>query len=312
MVLRSESVIHGALLPYCESRAAEIVMALLACASQLYGACGAAADEPPADERCALEAGPSHTVARIVDAETIVVDDGSEVRLIGALAPRSPSPGAADWPPERAAREALERLLARPQRRAQVCGAAERPLWAPAGSRLRCRRSAKRSGFRGVCSRRGSSECMRSPATPRASPKCWRWKAKARGVRGASGLSRPTGCSRRPIVGELLRRRNRLEVVEGVVRDVAFTGGRVYLNFGATGAATSRPSCRPASCADRRRRSRASRHSSARVLGCAAGSSGATARRSRLRPWAKSRLDGPGEAENEKRPVVAQPGAPDQ
>ena len=50
-------------------------------------------------------------MVRIADAETIVMDDGAEVRLIGALAPRSTSPGAAEWPPERAAREALERLL---------------------------------------------------------------------------------------------------------------------------------------------------------------------------------------------------------
>src|SRR5688500_18451436 len=38
---------------------------------------------------CELEAGPRRTVARVVDGETLALDDGSEVRLVGALAPRA-------------------------------------------------------------------------------------------------------------------------------------------------------------------------------------------------------------------------------
>ncbi len=69
----------------------------------------------PAVERtaCALEPGPTRAVANIIDAETIRLDDGSEVRLIGALAPRPPdaSLDVSFWPPERDARAELERLL---------------------------------------------------------------------------------------------------------------------------------------------------------------------------------------------------------
>lgn len=58
---------------------------------------------------CRLEPGPRRTVARIIDGETLALDDGSEVRLAGALAPRAYDASAEtnDWPPERDAVEAL-------------------------------------------------------------------------------------------------------------------------------------------------------------------------------------------------------------
>lgn len=63
--------------------------------------------------------GERHNVVAVVDAETLRLDDGSELRLIGAMAPRNPADDAplqhgatADerWPPEVAAREALSSL----------------------------------------------------------------------------------------------------------------------------------------------------------------------------------------------------------
>jgi len=66
-----------------------------------------------AAEPCALAAGPSHAVVRALDGETLLLDDGQEVRLIGALAPQPDVLGAdpADWPPAREALEALQRLI---------------------------------------------------------------------------------------------------------------------------------------------------------------------------------------------------------
>lgn len=76
------------------------------------GLCGhlaaAAAAEP-----CALQTGSSHAVARVIDGETLLLDDGQEVRLIGALAPK-PDALAADadeWPPARDAARALKELV---------------------------------------------------------------------------------------------------------------------------------------------------------------------------------------------------------
>ncbi len=60
-----------------------------------------------------LQSGPMRTVTRVLDGETMVLDDGTELRLIGALAPRAidadAEPGT--WPAETAAAEALRVLV---------------------------------------------------------------------------------------------------------------------------------------------------------------------------------------------------------
>jgi len=60
-----------------------------------------------------LVAGPTRSVTRIIDAETVALDDGSELRLIGALAPRAIDSGAEPgrWPPEIAAKAELSALV---------------------------------------------------------------------------------------------------------------------------------------------------------------------------------------------------------
>jgi endonuclease YncB( thermonuclease family) len=67
-----------------------------------------------AAEACALEAGSSHGVLRAVDGETLLLDDGQEVRLIGALAPKPDIPTAEDrdWPPAGEALRMLETIVA--------------------------------------------------------------------------------------------------------------------------------------------------------------------------------------------------------
>jgi endonuclease YncB( thermonuclease family) len=62
---------------------------------------------------CKLESGPVRAVARVLDGETVRLDDASEVRLVGTLAPRAIDVGAAggDWPPAEAARQALAWLV---------------------------------------------------------------------------------------------------------------------------------------------------------------------------------------------------------
>ncbi len=64
-------------------------------------------------EPCRLETGTTHSVAKVIDGETLALEDGREVRLIGALAPKAIEVGAeaGSWPPEAAAREALAALV---------------------------------------------------------------------------------------------------------------------------------------------------------------------------------------------------------
>ena len=68
---------------------------------------------------CVLERGPERTVARVIDAETVALDDGSTVRLAGILAPRARDAGVGPglWLAEQAAFKALEDfVVAKPVR----------------------------------------------------------------------------------------------------------------------------------------------------------------------------------------------------
>ena len=66
----------------------------------------------PAIADCRLEPGPQRTVIQALDGETLRLDDGSEVRLSGALAPRGQDVGADEqsWAPASAAKAALAAL----------------------------------------------------------------------------------------------------------------------------------------------------------------------------------------------------------
>jgi micrococcal nuclease len=61
---------------------------------------------------CQLDVGPEKTVVRILDGETLALDDGSHVRLVGVLAPRADDPTVADGSTrvEQAGVRALEAL----------------------------------------------------------------------------------------------------------------------------------------------------------------------------------------------------------
>jgi endonuclease YncB( thermonuclease family) len=61
---------------------------------------------------CTVTRGDTRAVARIVDGETLLLDDGRRVRLIGALAPRAGDVGAepGSWPPESETRATLATL----------------------------------------------------------------------------------------------------------------------------------------------------------------------------------------------------------
>lgn len=74
-------------------------------------ACGPARGETQACD--GLQAGPALTVAQVLDGETLLLHDGTQLRLIGALAPHGSDAGARPqaWPFEVAARAELEALV---------------------------------------------------------------------------------------------------------------------------------------------------------------------------------------------------------
>ncbi len=87
----------------------------------LLTAASSATGQAAPDLKCGLEPGPLRAVAEVLDGETVRLDDGKLVRLIGALAPRGrdarvglgshDSGREADWPPATASRAALQELI---------------------------------------------------------------------------------------------------------------------------------------------------------------------------------------------------------
>ncbi len=76
-------------------------------------ACLAGHASVAASESCAPDLGPTHEVVRVIDGETFELDDGREVRLIGAMAPRPNALTVAmeTWPPAREASRAAADLV---------------------------------------------------------------------------------------------------------------------------------------------------------------------------------------------------------
>lgn len=68
----------------------------------------------PVSGSCRVEAGPKRAVVRVIDAETLLLDDGKQMRLVGALAPDAVEQGSSadTWLPDVAARERLAALVA--------------------------------------------------------------------------------------------------------------------------------------------------------------------------------------------------------
>jgi len=179
-----------------------------------------------------LEAGPTRTVTRIVDGETVALDDGTELRLIGVLAPRAIDAGAdpGTWPMETAAREALRGLVLgqsielafagervdryrRQQAHAFLSGGEGR-RWVQ-GHLLE-------HGFARAHTVAGNLACgqqLLAAERPAREARRGLWAEAAYQIREAN---KPT---------ELLRYRTTFQIIEGKVVRVAEARGTIYLNF---------------------------------------------------------------------------------
>jgi endonuclease YncB( thermonuclease family) len=190
-----------------------------------------AAEDVASQRTCAgLQPGPTRTITRILDGETVALDDGTELRLIGALAPRAvdvaAEPGA--WPLEIAAREALSALVL--GKSIELAFASERmdrygrlqaqAFLIEADARRWVQGDLLEQGLARAYALAGNRGCARELlAAERAAREAYR------GV-GGSGLHHaPRGPA------ELLRHRTTFQVVEGRIVRVAQVRGVIYLNF---------------------------------------------------------------------------------
>jgi endonuclease YncB( thermonuclease family) len=179
-----------------------------------------------------LSPGPSRTVARIIDGETVTLDDGAELRLIGALAPRAIDAGAeaGTWPAEAKAREGLTALVLgksvelgfggdRADRYGRLLAHAflvegDRRHWVQA--QMLERGLARAYALPG---HRACADALLSAERTARSSALGLWAEAAYQVRRADNP------------GELLRYRATFQLVEGRVARVAQARGTIYLNF---------------------------------------------------------------------------------
>jgi len=209
---------------------------LLAAAAALLllsplGERGEAAEGAPA---CAAqETGPPRTVVRIVDAETVLLDDGAELRLVGALAPRAIDVGAVagTWPMEVAALAELRALLL--GKTVGLVFAEERTdrygrlqalvVWQDGDRKRWAQAHMLEQGLARAYVARGMRACADALLGAERGAREQRhglWAEAAYQVRQAD----------RP--GELLGHRGSFQVVQGRVTRVGQGRAAIYLNFG--------------------------------------------------------------------------------
>ncbi|MGQ0455748.1 MAG: thermonuclease family protein [Hyphomicrobium sp.] len=183
---------------------------------------------------CTLAPGPLRTVVRIVDAETLTLDDGAEVRLIGALAPRAADAGAAagQWPPENEAREFLSSLtLGRRVRLAYDRRRADRY-----GRRLSHVFLADRGAtdwVQGAMLEAGMARAYGLPENFACAHELDAHERAARKARRGLWSNYIYSAKSAQRTALLMRLRFRYARVEGVVASVTATRSAVFVNFGA-------------------------------------------------------------------------------
>lgn len=204
-----------------------------ACATLLTGGFLMVAPAPSLSSGCALEPGPARAVTRVVDSETLALDDGSQVRLIGALGPRllDAADAGAAWPAEREARDVLEKLtlgksveLGFSGRRTDRYGHLLAHVFiVHDGQRTWIQEQMLRSGHARAYTLPGNSACIDELL---ASERIARerglglWANAAYRIRAADDAR------------ELLRYRSTFQIAAGRVVRLTETRGWIFLNFG--------------------------------------------------------------------------------
>jgi micrococcal nuclease len=184
---------------------------------------------------CSLKDGEKHSVVRVLDGETLVIDGGLEVRLIGALAPRSSDASGEDgpWTPAVAAAAGLEEQvkgrtieLGFAGRRSDRYGRLLAQVFAmsPGGTdAVWVQGEMLKQGLARAYILEGSTGCLAEllshERTARDASRGL-WAQPAYAVRASDGID------------DLLLRRGTFQLVEGRVRAVSDLKTATYINFG--------------------------------------------------------------------------------
>ena len=194
----------------------------------LVAAWSPAAAGPPPGLPADLEPGGSVRALEVVDGDTLVLEDGREVRLVGLQAPKLPlgRKGFAPWPLAAEAKQALERL-ALGRRLTLGFGGQDRDRHRRLLAHLY---DEEGIWIQGALLRLGLARVYSFADNRALVPQMLALEAEARAAR--RGIWAHPFYAVRP-AAEAERHIGGFALVEGLVREVAVVRGRAYLNFGA-------------------------------------------------------------------------------
>lgn len=203
---------------------------LIAVPAAIFPARGEEPRGPRDADGCPLEPGPIVKAARVVDGDTLALDDGTEVRLIGALAPR-PLFSAKPWRIEETAKAALEEMVAG---RAIALGYSGRRANRH-GQRLAhvfVLKDGKWIWAQGGLLARGLARVYGLPGAFGCAAELLARERIARNTRAGLWGLRAFGAVPAQSTAALLRLPGAFQVVSGEIRKVERVKKRLYINFG--------------------------------------------------------------------------------
>lgn len=219
--------------PIRNPKAQAWLYAVLACLSPVLVRAALAADEARPLTTCELTTTATEGVASVTDAETIVLDSGRVVRLIGALSPRAfdTAQPSEPWPVEAEAKRRLEALVlgravqiaARTPRKDRYGHDLAHVFVTSEGETLWVQGELLKMGLARAYGLPGSFDCARELLAHEDLARLQKlgvWALGTYQVKSAADAAR------------LLAARSRYELVTGKVTAVARTRSAVYLNFG--------------------------------------------------------------------------------
>lgn len=193
----------------------------------------AAQSAPGAASDCALETEAPRAVVRVIDSETLALDDGSVVRLIGALAPRAPvtTPEPTSWPPQDAAAAALTALVGGASLELAVAGKG-RDRYGRLLAHAFLRRGAQRIWVQAHMVSLGHARVYGLPGHYHCAQELLAHERAAATLRKGLWASAAYQIRQAARTRELARLRSTFQLVEGRIARISKAGALTYLNFG--------------------------------------------------------------------------------
>lgn len=192
----------------------------------------AASGQTPLSLDCGIEAGPTRAVAAVVDAGTLRLDDGKEVRLAGIVVPSARDAGAdaGHWPPEIEARAAVAALVSG-RNAALGLGRRREDRWGRVQAHLFVEQEGGQVWVQGRLTALGHARVGPTPDDDACTPRLLEREREARGA--GRGLWASSAYHVRPAdrPSELARYQGTFQLVRGIVERVGGTRSLVIVEL---------------------------------------------------------------------------------